>query len=228
MIDIRRWRHVFKLDPDREIDDAALEKLCLSGTDAIMVGGTTGVTFDNTVDMLSRIRRFELPCVLEISNRDAIVPGFDLYMIPVVLNAGDPDWIVGHHQRAVKEFGTMMQWDQIVAEGYMILNGHSTAAEATRARTNADAEDVIAYARMAERLFRFPIFYVEYSGEFGDMQLVKRAASALSEARLFYGGGITDAEKARQAAQAAHTIIVGNVIYDSLDRALETVAAVQD
>ncbi|PYI51230.1 heptaprenylglyceryl phosphate synthase [Paenibacillus flagellatus] len=227
-IDINGWKHVFKLDPDRDIDDSALERLCLSGTDAVMVGGTTGVTFDNTVDLLSRIRRFEVPCALEISNPDAIVPGFDLYFIPVVLNAGDPDWIVGHHHRAVKEYGPMMQWEQIVPEGYVIVNGDCSAARVTGARTELDPDDAVAYARMAERLFRFPVVYIEYSGTFGDMELVKRAAASLGGARLFYGGGIDGAERARQAAEAAHTIVVGNVIYENLDRALETVPANPD
>ncbi|GAA3412676.1 heptaprenylglyceryl phosphate synthase [Paenibacillus hodogayensis] len=228
MIDMRRWKHVFKLDPDRDIDDMALERICLSGTDAVMVGGTSGVTFDNTVDLLSRIRRFEVDCVLEISDRDAIVPGFDLYFIPIVLNASNPDWIIGHHHLAVKEYGPMMQWDQIVAEGYVILNGDSTAARVTEARTELERSDVEAYAKIAERLFRLPVLYLEYSGTFGDMELVRRTASSLQDARLFYGGGIDGPEKARQAAAAAHTIIVGNAIYENLDRALETVQAIQD
>ncbi|RKN78927.1 heptaprenylglyceryl phosphate synthase [Paenibacillus ginsengarvi] len=227
-IDISKWRHVFKLDPDRSITDEALEKVCVSGTDAVMVGGTSGVTFDNTVDLLSRIRRFEVSCVLEISDQEAIVPGFDLYLIPIVLNSGDPEWIVGRHQQAVKEYGPMMQWDQIVAEGYVILNGQSTAAKVTRARTELDAAEVAAYARLGERLFHLPVLYMEYSGTFGDMELVRRTAGLLDCARLFYGGGIDSADRARQAAEAAHTVIVGNAVYDCLDRALETVQAVQD
>ncbi|MGV2644590.1 geranylgeranylglyceryl/heptaprenylglyceryl phosphate synthase, partial [Clostridium perfringens] len=62
---IQSWRHVFKLDPDKEIDDETLDVVCLSGTDAIMVGGSPGVTYENTVDLLSRVRRYELPCVQE-------------------------------------------------------------------------------------------------------------------------------------------------------------------
>ncbi|MDF2723818.1 MAG: heptaprenylglyceryl phosphate synthase [Paenibacillus sp.] len=224
---LRQWRHVFKLDPDRDIGDAALERVCMSGTDAVMVGGTTGVTFDNTVDLLSRIRRYEVPCVLEISTREAVVPGFDLYMIPIVLNAGDTDWIIGHHHQAVKEYGSMMMWDQLAGEGYIILNRHSSAAQVTKACTELDAADVTAYAQLAERMFQLPVVYIEYSGMFGDMDLVRRVASSLENARLFYGGGIDTADKAREAARTAHTIVVGNVIYDDLERALETVDAVR-
>jgi putative glycerol-1-phosphate prenyltransferase len=226
-IDYRGWKHVFKLDPDKPIDDPALERICESGTDAVIVGGTAGVTFDNTVELLSRIRRFEVPCVLEVSNQEAIVPGFDLYLIPVVLNAGDPDWIVGQHRRAIEQYGPMMPWDQIIPEGYIILNEDCSAAKVTKAQTEIGAEGLAAFARLADRLFRFPIFYIEYSGRFGDMELVKKTAGMLTSARLFYGGGIDGAETARQAKQAAHTIVVGNVIYENLERALDTVRAIQ-
>ena len=62
------------------------------------------------------------PCVLRLSNQEAIVPGFDLFLIPIVLNADDPKWIVGQHHEALKEYGAMLNWDEIIAEGYIILN----------------------------------------------------------------------------------------------------------
>ncbi|MGW9126501.1 heptaprenylglyceryl phosphate synthase [Paenibacillus chitinolyticus] len=225
IVDSSTWKHVFKLDPDREISDEALERICLSGTDAILVGGSSGVTFDNTVDLLARIRGFEVPCVLEVSDAEAIVPGFDLFFIPMVLNAGDPQWILGRHHEALKEYGAIMDWNEILVEGYVILNGESTAAKVTAARTDLTERDVVAYARMAEHLLRLPIFYVEYSGTFGDMELVRRTRRVLEGTRLFYGGGIDGPEKAKLAAEAADTIVVGNLIYEDLDRALETVRA---
>ncbi|NOV00412.1 heptaprenylglyceryl phosphate synthase [Paenibacillus planticolens] len=223
IVDIRKWKHVFKLDPDRDISDEALDLICQSGTDAIMVGGSTGVTFDNTVDLMARIRQYELPCVLEISSQEAIVPGFDLFFIPVVLNAEDPNWIVGHHHEALKEYGSLLNWDEIVAEGYVILNGEAAAAKLTQARTNLEAKDVAAYARMADKLFHMPIVYLEYSGVFGDMELVRRTRQVLENARLFYGGGIDSLAKAQQAAEVADTIVVGNIIYSDLEQALQTV-----
>jgi putative glycerol-1-phosphate prenyltransferase len=223
IVDIRKWKHVFKLDPDRNISDEHLDKLCMSGTDGILVGGSTGVTFDNTVDLLARIRQYEVPCVLEVSNREAIVPGFDLFLIPVVLNAGDSQWIVGHHHEALREYGAVLNWDEILTEGYVILNEEATAAKLTRAKTDIDTKDVIAYARMADKLFHMPIVYLEYSGAFGDMELVQRTRNVLEHARLFYGGGIDSLDKAKQAAQAADTIVVGNIIYSDLEQALRTV-----
>jgi putative glycerol-1-phosphate prenyltransferase len=226
-LQIRGWKHVFKLDPARSLHDDALERVCLSGTDAIIVGGSSDISYDNTVDLLSRIRKYELPCVLEISTIEAIVPGFDLYFIPVVLNAGHTEWITGQHQRALRDYGSLLRWEQMIPEGYVILNENCTAAALTEANCDLTEQDIMAYARLADKLFRMPIFYMEYSGVFGNMEWVHQAAKVIQDAQLFYGGGIDSPEKAIQASAAADTIVVGNVIYDNLEQAIATVHAVR-
>ncbi|WP_405170803.1 heptaprenylglyceryl phosphate synthase [Paenibacillus sp. FSL H8-0280] len=228
MIDmIKQWRHVFKLDPDREITDEELDLVCMSGTDAIIVGGSSGITYDNTVDLMSRVRRYELPCVLEVSDLEAVVPGFDGYLIPMVLNATDSKWMIGHHQQAIERYGYLIPWDLLIAEGYIVLNANSTVAQLTGADTELTTGAAVAYAQAAERLLNLPIIYMEYSGTFGDMELVGETHRQLEWAHLIYGGGIDDSEKASQAAQVADTIVVGNIVYSDLTKALETVLAVK-
>nr|WP_154894982.1 heptaprenylglyceryl phosphate synthase [Paenibacillus xylanexedens] len=228
MIDmIKQWRHVFKLDPDREITDEALDLVCMSGTDAIIVGGSSGITYDNTVDLMSRVRRYELPCVLEVSDLEAVVPGFDGYLIPMVLNATDSKWMIGHHQQAIERFGYLIPWDLLIAEGYIVLNADSTVARLTGADTELTAGAAVAYAQAAERLLNLPIVYMEYSGAFGDMELVGETHRQLDRAHLIYGGGIDNPAKAAQASEVADTVVVGNIVYSDLKKALETVQAVK-
>ncbi|MFD0051016.1 heptaprenylglyceryl phosphate synthase [Actinomycetes bacterium NPDC127524] len=227
MYDFREWKHVFKLDPDKEISDEALEAICESGTDAIMVGGSDGITLEKVLDLMARVRRYTVPCVLEISDAETVTPGFDLYFIPSVLNSTDPDWIMNLHHKAVKEYGEIMNWDEIFVEGYCILNPDSKAALLTKADANKDAEDVGAYAMMAEKMFHLPIFYLEYSGMYGDPLVAEKAKRNLEEAVFFYGGGIASAEQAKEMAVHADVIVVGNIIYDNLAAALETVKAVK-
>lgn len=223
----REWRHVFKLDPDREIGDEALEAVCLSGTDAILVGGSSGVTFDNTVELLSRIRRYELPCALELSDPACGVPGFDGYLIPMVLNAGRREWLIGHHVDALKDYGHLLPWESVVGEAYLVLNPDSEAARLTGADAVLSDGDAYAYSQVADRLWNVPVLYVEYSGAFGSMPLVRRIRDGLRQAHLFYGGGIDNPDRACEAAEAAHTVVVGNVIYSDLRTALTTVEAVK-
>ncbi|KGR88615.1 heptaprenylglyceryl phosphate synthase [Lysinibacillus odysseyi] len=226
-MDYLQWRHVFKIDPAKEISDEDLERVCESGTDVILVGGTDGVTLDNVLDILVRVRRFSVPIALEISNLESVTPGYDYYFIPSVLNSRDTKWVKDLHHQAIKEFGDIMVWEELVAEGYCVLNPDCKVAQVTGAETDLSEDDVIAYARMAEKYFKLPIFYMEYSGTYGEAALVASVKDVLEETKLFYGGGITSAEQAAEMAKAADTVVVGNIIYEDLQAALKTVEAVK-
>ncbi len=226
-MDYRQWRHAFKVDPAKTLTDDELERLAESGTDGIIVGGTDGVTLENVLDLLVRIRRYSVPVALEVSTVESVTPGFDYYFIPTVLNSTKTEWVNGIHHAALKEYGHMMNWDEVITEGYCILNPDCKAAKLTGVQEVPDEEDVIAYARMAEHLFNLPVFYLEYSGTYGDKEIVKAAARVLEKTQLFYGGGIRNAEQAKEMASIAHTIIVGNIIYEDIKAALTTVEAVK-
>ncbi|TQR17687.1 heptaprenylglyceryl phosphate synthase [Psychrobacillus vulpis] len=226
-MDYKEWRHIFKLDPAKAISADALEKVCESGTDAIIIGGSDGVTLDNVIDLLMRIRRYAVPVALEVSTIESITPGFDFYFIPSVLNSTDTKWVKDLHHAATKEFGEVMNWEEIIPEGYCILNPDCKAAKLTSAKHPESNDEIIAYAQMVEHMFKFPIFYMEYSGKYGDIEVVKKVKSGLVNTKLFYGGGIQTVEQAREMAEYADTIIVGNQVYDDLEEALKTVNAVK-
>ncbi|MFE8701317.1 heptaprenylglyceryl phosphate synthase [Cytobacillus sp. FJAT-54145] len=223
MYDVREWRHVFKLDPSKPISDEDLERICESGTDAVIIGGTDGVTLEKVLDLMARVRRYTVPCVLEVSNIDSVTPGFDLFFIPTVLNSTSTKWITGLHHEAIKEYGAIMNWDEILVQGYCILNDECKAAKQTDAIANLTEDDIVAYAMMAEKMFHLPIFYLEYSGRYGDPQVVASVKDALQHTKLFYGGGIQTIEQAKEMAAFADVIVVGNSIYDDIDKALKTV-----
>jgi len=223
MYDIHKWRHVFKLDPNKYISDNDLERICESGTDAIIVGGTDGVTLEKVLDLMARVRRYTVPCALEVSTIDSITPGFDFYFIPTVLNSVETKWITELHHEAVKEYGEIMNWEEILVQGYCILNEECKVAKLTNAKTNLSDEDVTAYAMMAEKMFHLPIFYLEYSGKYGDPELVKKVKRTLESTTLFYGGGIETREQAKEMAANSDVIVVGNIIYSDIEAALKTV-----
>jgi len=221
------WQHVFKLDPDKEIDDDTLDAICMSGTDAILLGGSSGVTFENTVDLLARVRRYSVDCALEVATMDGAVPGFDGYFVPFVLNTKNADWLMFKQLEGLQQYGVFVPWEETAASGYIVLNEHSTAAKVSEAEAGLTTQEVLPYLWLADRLLRMPVIYIEYSGMFGDMELLARVSSELQQAQLFYGGGIDSADKAAQAAKYASTVIVGNVVYTDLEAALATVNAVK-
>ncbi|WP_042225203.1 heptaprenylglyceryl phosphate synthase [Oceanobacillus manasiensis] len=224
---INEWKHIFKLDPAKEISDEHLEMICESGTDAIIVGGTDDITLDGVLDLLARVRRFTVPCILEISSMDAITPGFDYYYIPMVLNSKEKKWMMDIQHQAIKEFVDMMEYSEVLFEGYCILNEEAKAFTHTNSYL-PDEEDVIAYAYMAEKVFHLPVFYMEYSGKYGDPELVKKVKHQLDETKLFYGGGIETVQQARDMKEHADVVIVGNIIYTDIKKALKTVKAIKD
>ena len=223
---MKEWKHVFKLDPAKEISDEQLELLCDSGTDAMIIGGTDNVTLDNVLDLMYRVRRFALPCVLEVSTIDAISPGFDYYFIPMVFNSQEKKWLMDAQHEAIKQYKELINWDETLMEGYCILNPESKAYKKTNCKFPTD-EDVVAYAFMAEHIFKLPIFYIEYSGTYGDPKLVEQVKYELNETILFYGGGITTLDQAKEMKQHADVIVVGNSIYTDFKEALKTVDAVK-
>jgi putative glycerol-1-phosphate prenyltransferase len=228
MYDVREWRHVFKLDPNKSIADDQLERICESGTDAIVIGGTDGVTLEKVLDLMARVRRFTVPCILEISSIETVTPGFDMYFIPTVLNSRNPKWITGLHQQALKEYGELMNWEEVFFQGYCILNKECKVARLTDANTELTKEDVVAYAMVAEKMFHLPIFYLEYSGTYGDPAVVAEVKRKLENTVLFYGGGISSRKQAKEMADLADVIVVGNIIYEDIEEALRTVMVSKD
>lgn len=227
MYNRKTWRHVFKLDPDKSLTDHQIDQVCQSGTDAIIVGGTDHVTLEGVVNLMSRIRQYPIPCVLEVSTLDAIALGFDFYFIPTVLNSQDKKWLLDIQHRAIKEYGHMINWSELVTEGYVILNPEAKAYQLTDCQL-PDFKEVIAYAQIVEHMLKMPILYLEYSGTYGDPSLVKSVKEELNHTQLVYGGGITTLAQAEEMAEFADTIVVGNSLYEHFDQALETVKIKKD
>jgi len=218
------WEHLFKLDPAKQLTNEQLKELCHSGTDGIIIGGTDDVTLDNVVDLFARVTEYDIPCGLEVSTKDAIAPGFDFYLIPMVLNSTEKKWMMDIQHDAIKHYRKFLELETIITEGYCILNEEAKAYKQA-ACSLPTKEDVLAYAYMAEHMLRMPVFYVEYSGTYGDVSLVEEVKQELHDTLLFYGGGIETLEQAEEMKQHADVIIVGNSIYTNFDEALQTVEA---
>lgn len=227
--DWRRWRHVTKLDPDRPFTPDLLEAVFTSGTDAIVVGGTTGMTGPAVSTLLAALANAPVPVALEVSSFESAMPGASLFLIPLVLNTTRGEWMGGAQaaamSRILPRYGLFLPWHLMLPEAYLVLNPASSVARLTGANTDLSPKQVAGLAAYAGRLLRLPILYVEYSGAFGDMELLAAAKEGAGDAHVIYGGGITNPDQAEAAAAAADTIVVGNLIYTDPGRLKETVAA---
>ncbi|GAB3688544.1 putative phosphoglycerol geranylgeranyltransferase [Salinarchaeum chitinilyticum] len=224
------WDHILKIDPDKSlVEGETYADVCQTGTDAIEIGGTLDITSEKMSRVIEACAEYDVPLYQEPSNPAVVVDdeAVDGFLVPVVFNAGDMAWMTGFHKEWVKS--QPVDWSRTTTEGYIILNPDSSVAQLTEAECDLDAEDVGAYAEIAEEMFGQDIVYVEYSGMFGDPEKVRAAADALEEATLFYGGGIHDYDSAHTMASEADVVIVGDLVHDEgVDAVRETVEAARD
>ncbi|MBC2184458.1 heptaprenylglyceryl phosphate synthase [Listeria sp. FSL L7-0233] len=215
-------KHLFKLDPAKHLPTNDLTKLIHSGTDGFIIGGTDNIQIEAVQNLYELLAETDLPIFLEVSDESMILPEAEHFLIPVVLNTENSQWTHGLHKELIKEVGDFIPWKRVTSEGYVILNKDAKVAHLTEAKTDLTDEDIVAYASLAENIFHLPIFYVEYSGKYGDPEVARKVTAVLTDTKFWYGGGIRSKEQAAEMAKYADTIIVGNIIYEDLEKALET------
>jgi phosphoglycerol geranylgeranyltransferase len=223
----KNWGHVTKLDPDKNLSEDDISELATSGTDALILSGTLNITLENMQILRDQVKDYGLPLVVEPPGPESVIDHeIDLLFIASVMNTQDSRWIVGKHMDWV--LAQKINWEKVVPEAYIVLNPESSVGKVTKADCSIDANRVRACAEIADQYFHFPIVYIEYSGTYGDPEIVKAASEVLEHAHLYYGGGIDSAEKAREMSQYADTIVVGNAVYEKgMKTLIETVQAVQ-
>ena len=223
------WVHVTKLDPDKQLKPGDIDAIAASGTDALMLSGTLNVTQENLSSLQKQVKAYDLPLVMEPAGPEAVLlQGIDYVFVPSVMNTTDVQWLVGKHQAWVRMQKGRIPWASIVPEAYIVLNPDSSVGKVTKALTDLKPDEVAAYTAVADRYFHFPIVYIEYSGRYGNPEVVKAASEALDQSILYYGGGINSAEKAAEMSAYADTIVVGNAVYDQGAAVLKaTVDAIQ-
>jgi phosphoglycerol geranylgeranyltransferase len=225
------WDHVLKVDPDKRLADGeTFADIANCGTDAIEVGGTLDVDDEKMRRVVTELGAYDVPVYIEPSNPMSVVHSeeIDGYLVPTVMNAGDTAWVLDTHKEWVR-LDDEIDWAHTHTEAYIILNPEASVATYTQANCDLAADEVAAYAEVAERMLGQEIVYVEYSGTFGDVEKVAAAADTLEEATLFYGGGIHDYDSAYTMAEHADTVVVGDLLHDEgVDAVAETVEGAKD
>lgn len=227
--------HITKVDP---AEDVPGDLEILEQTDLVIVGGSDGVTTENTLDVTQRIRAqfpeitmFQEPYSSSHVSSETI-QAVDYLSIPAVYN-GDHDHFVEKHVDLFTEVGSKPEEtlgsglpivgdlitskghdvvseisERIIGEGYVIQHIASKAAEMAGVGTSFTTDQVAGAALATESFYGFPIFYIEYSGTYGGPEDVEAASKYLNETMLLYGGGIENSQQTKEILAAGADAVV--------------------
>lgn len=170
----------------------------------------------NATDLTLALRRkrIRIPLWQEISDADGLAFGVDGYLVPIVLNSGDVDYLVRAHVQAIKKYGEAIPWSYVLPIGYIVMNDDCAVARRTKAEVPRDIQDVCAYASYAVKMCGLKILYVEYSGVLGDPEVPKAIKMRFPDVQVFYGGGISNPQDIDRFQSVSSTVVVGNALYD--------------
>ena len=214
--------HMTLVDPAKQPPDMAgaiAAKAQAAGSDAIMVGGSTGITQDNldrTIDEIKKVAK--LPVIYFPSGANAIAKRCDAIYFMSMLNSRNPRNITGEHWRgapAIKALGL-----ETLSMGYIIVEPGMKVGEVGEADAvpRDDIERAVGYALAAE-FFGMTLVYLE-AGSGAPAPVPSEMITAVREGigiPLVVGGGITSPDKAREVALAGADIIVTGTLVENGD-----------
>ncbi len=203
-----------KLTPEKCADTAF--SAYRAGTDAIMVGGSTGISSHNLDKSVIAMKELmPIPIIQFPSHSEALSPNADAIYFMSMLNSKDITYIIGEQMKAsaiIKDMGV-----ETLPMGYIIVEPGMKVGEMGHAEPvkRHDIDKAIGYGLAAE-FFGMGFVYLEAgSGAPAPVpvEMVKAVKDKLS-IPLVVGGGIRDAQAAQQISEAGADIVVTGTIVE--------------
>lgn len=219
----REKLHMTLIDPEDHPGKAA-SKLARAaeraGSDAIMIGGSTGYTHGDLDASVQAIKdACKLPVIIFPTSASLLSPRADAIYFMVMMNSRDPRFLTREQMRGaplVRLIGI-----EPISMGYIIVEPGMKVGQVGSADVvpRGDAATAAAYALAAEFLGMACVYLEAGSGAPLPVPpaMVRTVRSAIS-IPLLVGGGIRRPSQARDAARAGADIIVtGTAVERSAD-----------
>jgi phosphoglycerol geranylgeranyltransferase len=199
--------------PDRA--GSAAKRAQRAGVSLILVGGSTVANQHQLDDVVMQIKRdVTIPVVLFPGNITGISHHADAILFSSLLNSTNAYFIIGAQAIGavqVKKYGL-----EAIPMGYLVFGEHSSAGFVGQVRgIPTDKPGIAVMYSLAAQYLGMRTLYLEAgsgSAEVISPQIIT-AVRKRYEGLLIVGGGITDEERASQAAKAgADLIIIGNLL----------------
>lgn len=210
--------HITLVDPEKVSPSQAskiAENSKISGTSAIMIGGSTFVSQAHLDEVVKAIKiAVDIPTILFPNNITGISSHADAIWFMSLLNSVDPYFLIGAQilgAPLIKKYGL-----EPISMGYLIVGQGGTAGIVGKAiPVPYDKPELAAAHALASQYLGMHFLYLE--GGSGAKEPVPpamiRAVKHYIEIPLIVGGGIRTREQALTAVSAGADIIVtGNLI----------------
>lgn len=212
--------HFTLLDPDKQHPGQAArmaEAAEAAGSNAIMIGGSTGYTREQ-LDLTARAvkRACGLPTILFPTSSGLLTPRIDAIFFMSLLNSRSPDFIIREHARAAPFLRRTSV--EPISMGYLIVAPGMRVGEVGQADpVPRDRPDIaVGYALAAEMLGMRLLYLEAGSGaERPVPSAMVRAVAAEVGIPLIVGGGITTRRQAAAAVRAGADIIVTGTVVEA-------------
>lgn len=214
--------HMTLIDPAKQPAEEAAEiaaKAFRAGTDAIMVGGSTGVTSENLDEAIRLIKsKVNLPVIYFPSGANAISKRCDAIYFMSMLNSRNVKNVTGEHAKGapiIKKLGI-----EPISMGYVIVEPGMKVGEVGEANLvrRDDLQTIVGYA-IATEYFGMDLFYME-AGSGAPEPVPAQMITAVSESvgiPIVVGGGIVSPHQAGVVASAGADIVVTGTLVENGD-----------
>lgn len=218
--------HMTLLDPDKQTAEeaAAIALKCKeAGTDAIMIGGSTGITSENLDETAVAIKKATgLPVIYFPAGPHALSKEVDAMYYMTLANSRDINMVIRAQAYAsliVKQLGV-----EPISMGYIIVEPGMKVGEVGQADLipRDDLKKAMGYALGCEYM-GMSLIYLE-AGSGADKPVTPEMIGAVKKVisvPLIVGGGINTPEKAATARMAgANIIVTGTFVEECQDENL--------
>ena len=215
--------HMTLLDPDKQSPEEAAalaEKAVEYGSDAIMIGGSTGVTKDNMDATINAIKsRVDVPVIIFPTSAAALSEFADAIYFMSLMNSKSPVFLVRQQMIAapiIKKMGV-----EPIPMGYIIVEPGMKVGEVGMADAiPRDKPEMAAAYAMAAEMFGLRLVYLE-AGSGAPEPVPPEMVGAVRqsiEIPLIVGGGIRRSEDARKAVEAGADIVVTGTVAEDPEK----------
>ncbi len=214
--------HMTLIDPDDQSPESAAaiaEAARRAGTDAIMIGGSTGITRELMDSTIKEIKKaVELPVIIFPNSANVLSPYADALYFMSLVNSRSLDMVIGQQvkgARYIKKLGL-----EPLPMGYIIVEPGMTVGKVGQANLirRDSPEDAVAYALASQYLGMRFVYLEAGSGapEPVPADMIKMVKEEI-DVPLFVGGGIRRPEQARAIVEAGADIIVTGTIVEEVE-----------